>query len=158
MQHYRTDMKHFICSIREGVYVCVCWCVCPRGVSCQWGSAERLLGEDPPVKWSSSPRWVSNSLNPTGQHAGLCLAAAPQQKPGSPLLLPPLAPFQLPSAYLTSSLAVSPSCLTLPVFPEEQQEANEAWLAFIQPSIPSCVSVCACVCVRNLNISRLDLL
>lgn len=35
------------------------------------------------MKWSSSPRWVSNSHNPTGQHGGLCLATAPHQ-PGFP--------------------------------------------------------------------------
>ena len=97
IQHFRADMKHFICVC---VCVCVLLCACPRGVLCRWGSAERLLGEDPPVKWSSSPRWVSNSPNPTGQRAGLCLAVAPH-KPGFPLLLSPLALFQLPSAYLT---------------------------------------------------------
>lgn len=107
MQHFRTDAEHFICPIRGGVRVCVRSCACPRGALCQWGSAERLLGEDPPVKWSSSPRWVSNSLNPTGHRAGLCLAAAPH-KPGFPLLLPPLALFQLPSAYLTSPLPILP--------------------------------------------------
>lgn len=31
------------------------------------------------MKWSSSPRWVSNSPNPTGQHGGVCLAAAPHR-------------------------------------------------------------------------------
>lgn len=119
-------------------------CVCPRGVSCQWGSAERLLGEDLSVKWSSSPRWVSNSGNPTGHCAGFCISATPH-RPGFTLLLPPLTLFQLPSAYLNSPLSVYPSSLTQSVFPEKQQGANEAWLAFIQPP-PVCVRARVCVC------------
>lgn len=55
-----------------------------------------------------------------------------------PLLLPPLALFQLPSAYLNSPR------LRLPLpshFPEKRQEANEALLALFQPSNPLCVRV-----------------
>lgn len=57
-----------------------------------------------------------------------------------PLLLPPLALFQLPSAYLNSH----PPSLRLPLpshFPEKRQEANEAVLALFQPSNPLCVGV-----------------
>lgn len=148
MQQLGTDMKHFICSNREGVCVCVCACVAecvsPRGALCQWGSAERLLGEDPPVKWSSSPRWVSNSLNPTGQRAGLCLAAAPR-KPGFPLLLPPLAPFQLPSAYLTSPLSLSPPPVSLCLsFQKSSKKLMRLGWRLSSPLSPCVCGVCLC--------------
>lgn len=87
---------------------CVRLCVCPMGVWCRWGSAERLLGEDLSVKWSSSPRWVSNSHNPTGQRGGVCLAAAPH-RPG------------FPSPAASSRSLSTPLCLSklppVPIYP-----------------------------------------
>lgn len=114
-------------------------------------------GEDPSVKWSSGPRWVSNSRNPTGHKE--------EKEKKTQLLshrrsfcLPPLAlPLSTPLCLsnLTPPLPPHPSSLPpcLPVSPEKQREANEAWLAFIQLSIPLCVSNVrgtawrACVCV-----------
>lgn len=56
MQHFRTDMKHFICSIRGGVYVCVCasatvpgvYCVSGGQLSGCWGRIRQWSGQAAP--------------------------------------------------------------------------------------------------------------
>lgn len=131
-----------VCTCAHASAMCVCipgvYCVSGGQLSGCWGRIRQWGGQ-------AAPDGFLIVLIQQVTVLGSAFAAAPY-KPGFPLLLPPLTLFQLPSAYLTSSLSVSPSHLTLPVFPEKQQEANEAWLAFIQPSIPLCVW---CVCVYS---------
>lgn len=86
-----------------------------------------------PVEWSSGPRWVSNSLNQTGH----CAELLPCCRPSSNLGLSPLSASShslLTLLCLSNPPSPPPPPLLLPVFPEKQQEANEAWRVFIQPS------------------------
>lgn len=136
------------------VSVCV-FCVCLSGVyGVSGGQLSGCWGRDPSVKWSSGPRWVSNSHNPTGHRGGSAFAAAPHKPRFLLSLLPPLALLSTPLCLSNPPprrLPPSPVSPCLPVSPEKQQEANEAWLAFIQLSIPLCVYVCVCMCVRVVS-------
>lgn len=134
--------------------MCVLVCVCPRGKLCQCGSAERLLGEDPPVKWSSSPRWVSNSLNPTGQCLRLSFAGAPHE-PGSPLLLPPLT-LSTPLCLSNLPLFLPPPVSLCLSFQKSSKKLMRLGWRLSSPLSPR-VFVYTGSCLRNLQ-TRIDVI
>lgn len=72
------------------------------GVLCQRRSAERLLGEDQSVKWSSCP--PDGFLIVLIQQVNVLGSAllVPPHKPALPRCLPPFTLFEPRSAYLTS--------------------------------------------------------
>lgn len=76
----------FHVDVCVSICVFVCACVCLSGVYCvSGGQLSGCWGRDPSVKWSSSPRWVSNSHNPTGHRSGLRFCRRASQTQVSPL-------------------------------------------------------------------------
>lgn len=102
------------------------------------------------MKWSSSPRWVSNSLNPTGHRAGL-------SKPDFPLLLPPLTLFQRCSSYLTPPVPPpSPFSLCLSFQRGSSELMRLGWRSSSTLS-PTCVCI-HLLARKHIKYLRLNLL